>query len=415
MTAQSLSRFIGLRYVRSRQEEGFFSLVSIFSFAAMTLGVAALIIVLSVMNGFDREIKLRILNVIPHLSLHYEPAPEDKVSELRAIRALTGVDEASYYVDGEGMLSAQGQLQGVSIQGVDPNSNGLYNSVAQSMIAGGFEQLDGGKYGVVLGAMLARSLRVVTGDQVLLTLPQVILTPAGVFPRVKTLTVVGIFQVGAQVDSGLAFIHVDDAGKLYKTGNRSAGIRVRVENPFDLSPTLMALADKPGPQPEVMSWQTSMKTLFAAIKMEKTVVGLLMAVIIAVAGFNIIASLVLMVASKRKDIAVLRAMGATAGLISGIFRVQGTVAGLSGVVLGAVSGCLIALNLAAIVSFIESLIGVQLFDPQVYFISSLPSDLRWADVAVIVFFGAITSILATLYPAYRAGKVSPAEVLRYEH
>jgi len=415
MTANSLSRFIGLRYVRSRQEEGFFSLVSIFSFAAMTLGVAALIIVLSVMNGFDREIKLRILNVIPHLSLHYEPAPEEKESELRAIHALPGVDEASYYVDGEGMLSAQGQLQGVSIQGVDPNSNGLYNSVAQSMIAGGFEQLYGGKYGVVLGAMLARSLRVVTGDQVLLTLPQVILTPAGVFPRVKTLTVVGIFQVGAQVDSGLAFIHVDDAGKLYKTGNRSAGIRVRVENPFDLSPTLMALADKPGPQPEVMSWQTSMKTLFAAIKMEKTVVGLLMAVIIAVAGFNIIASLVLMVASKRKDIAVLRAMGATAGLISGIFRVQGTVAGLSGVVLGTVSGCLIALNLAAIVSFIESLFGVQLFDPQVYFISSLPSDLRWADVAVIVFFGAITSILATLYPAYRAGKVSPAEVLRYEH
>jgi ABC-type transport system, involved in lipoprotein release, permease component len=330
MSLNQLVTFIGLRYIRSRQEEGFFSLVSIFSFAAMTLGVAALIIVLSVMNGFDKEIKLRILNVIPHLSLHYEPAPADKNAELAAILGLPGVEEASYYVDGEGMLSAQGQLQGVSIQGVDPASNGLYNSVADSMIMGGFDQLQPGEFGVVLGAMLARSLKVVTGDQVLLTLPEVILTPAGVFPRVKTLTVVGIFQVGAQVDTGLAFIHVDDASKLYRTRDRNAGIRVRLVNPFELNPTLGALQDKPGLQPEVTSWQSSMKTLFAAIKMEKTVVGLLMAVIIAVAGFNIIASLVLMVASKRKDIAVLRAMGATAGLISGIFRVQGTVAGLVG-------------------------------------------------------------------------------------
>lgn len=415
MAAHSLSRFIGLRYVRSRQEESFFSLVSVFSFAAMTLGVAALIIVLSVMNGFDREIKLRILNVIPHLSLGYEPAPESKAEELSLIRTLPGVEEASYYVEGEGMLSAQGQLQGVSVQGVDPSNSGLYNGVSQSMIVGGFDSLEAGNYGVVMGAMLARSLKVVTGDQVLLTLPQVILTPAGVFPRVKTLTVVGIFQVGAQVDSGLAFIHVDDAGKLYQTLGRSAGIRVRVVDPFDLDETLQALNQKPGVRPEVTSWQSSMKTLFAAIKMEKTVVGLLMGVIIAVAGFNIIASLVLMVASKRKDIAVLRAMGATAGLISGIFRVQGTVAGLSGVLLGAVSGCLIALNLADIVSFLESMLGIQLFDPQVYFISRLPSDLRWADVAIIVFFGAIISVLATLYPAYRAGKVSPAEVLRYEH
>jgi lipoprotein-releasing system permease protein len=407
--------FIGLRYVRSRQEEGFFSLVSIFSFAAMTLGVAALIIVLSVMNGFDREIKQRILNVVPHISLTYGSGDNEPAADLAAIAALPEVVAASTYVDGQGMLSARGLLQGVSVQGLDPGTAGPQAVLRNHMLAGSLDALVPGGYGVVIGSSLARSLDVITGDEVLLTLPQMTLTPVGVFPRVKRLQVVGIYQVGAQVDSGIAMVHIADAQKLYRLGTRVNGIRVSVADPFAIAGVQGELAARFAGRGEVSTWQQAMKTLFAAIKMEKTVVGLLLTVIIAVAGFNIVASLVLMVANKRKDIAVLRAMGASSGTITGIFTVQGGVAGLAGVALGVAGGCLIAWQLGEIVSGIEGLLGMTIFDPEVYFISQLPSDLRWPDVALIATVGVVISFLATLYPAWRAGQVSPAEVLRYEH
>ncbi|MCK9503572.1 MAG: lipoprotein-releasing ABC transporter permease subunit [Porticoccaceae bacterium] len=414
----SLPWFIGLRYVRSRKEEGFFSLVSVFSFAAMTLGVAALIIVLSVMNGFDREIKERILNVVPHITLTFAKPRADWQGGEKAIDGLAGVVDISPFVDGQAMLSAQGQLQGISLQGIDPGGGGIVETLRENMLSGSLDNLRPGDYGVVLGSLLARSLNVVSGDEVLLTLPQMTLTPVGVFPRVKNLRVVGVYQVGAQVDTGIALVHVADAQKLLRLGNGYEGLRISVADPFNLNDQVAALAtvaDSPGEGGTITTWQQAMKTLFAAIKMEKTVVGLLLCVIIAVAGFNIVASLVLMVASKRKDIAVLRAMGATSATVTGIFRVQGTVAGISGVALGVVAGCLIAWKLGVIVNAIEKLIGKTLFDPEVYFISQLPSVLLWQDVAIIAGFGVLISILATLYPAYRAGQVSPSEVLRYEH
>ncbi|MGD9660737.1 MAG: lipoprotein-releasing ABC transporter permease subunit [Porticoccaceae bacterium] len=410
--------FIGLRYVRSKKEEGFFSLVSVFSFAAMTLGVAALIIVLSVMNGFDREIKERILNVVPHITLSFAKPRADWQNSDKAINELSGIIDVSPFVDGQAMLSAQGQLQGISVQGIDPDSGGIVDTLKESMLSGTLSNLQPGEYGVVLGSLLARSLNVVSGDQVLLTLPQMTLTPVGVFPRVKNLRVVGVYQVGAQVDTGIALIHVVDAQKLLRLGNGYEGLRISVADPFNLDDQTAALAkmaDQSFDESTVSTWQESMKTLFAAIKMEKTVVGLLLCVIIAVAGFNIVASLVLMVASKRKDIAVLRAMGATSATVTGIFRIQGTVAGISGVALGVMLGCLIAWKLGVIVSLIEKLVGKTLFDPEIYFISQLPSVLLWQDVAIIAAFGVLISVLATLYPAYRAGQVSPSEVLRYEH
>ena len=411
--ARSLSWFIGLRYVRSKQEEGFFSLISIFSFAAMCLGVAALIIVLSVMNGFDREIKERILDVVPHVTVIPE-GPGAVSLDSRRLASLPGVQTVSPYVDGQGMLSAGGYLEGVSVQGIDPEGKSAFSPLAEKMIAGNLERLRPGDYGVVLGSLLARSLGVMTGDQVLLTLPQLTITPVGAFPRVKHLRVVGIFQVGAQVDSGIALVHVDDAARLYRTGGHE-GIRLTVANPFDLSGIIGATRGEAGEEVRVATWQEEMSALFAAIRMEKTVVGLLLAVIIAVAGFNIVASLVLMVAAKRRDIAVLKAMGAESGTVTGIFRVQGGAAGFSGVALGTAAGCLIAWQLGDIVAALESLFGVSVFDPQVYFISRLPTDIRLTDVLVVAGLGLAVSLVATLYPAYRAGQISPAEILRYEH
>ena len=410
-----LSFFIGLRYVRSKQSEGFFSIVSGLSFGAMTLGVMALIIVLSVMNGFDREIKTRILNVVPHLAIERHMPLTGWREALAPVLAHPAVTAASPYVEAQGMLSAGGGFEGASIQGLDPANNATLALLADNLVAGSLDGLRPGEYGVVLGRLLARNLKVMTGDSVLLTLPEMTVTPVGVCPRVKRLRVVGVFEVGAQVDAGIAFIHIADAQKLLRTGDGIQGVRLTLADPFAVERVLADLAPLLPEDARASSWQHSLRALFDAIKMEKLVVGVLLAVIIAVAAFNIVASLVLMVADKRKDIAVLRAMGATSATVNGIFRVQGAAVGLSGVLLGTLAGCLLAWRLGAIVGFFEGLLGVAVFDPEIYFISELPSDLQWPDVAIVAGLGVIISLLATLYPAWRAGQVSPAEVLRYEH
>lgn len=407
--------FIGLRFVRSKHSEGFFSLVSLLSFGAMTLGVMALIVVLSVMNGFDREIKSRILNVVPHVTLeHATPLASwrEDFGEVLADKAVTG---ASPYVEAQAMLSSAGGMEGVSLQGIDPLDTPVLSLLEDNLLAGNFSALAAGEYGVVLGSMLARHLRVMTGDDVLVTLPEMTVTPVGVFPRVKRLKVVAVYQVGAQVDSGIAFVHIADAQRLLRTGEDVHGLRLSLVDPFAVEGVLPRIRDRAPQGAVVTSWHESLRSLFDAIQMEKTVVGVLLTVIIAVAAFNIVASLVLMVADKRKDIAVLRAMGATGRVVSAIFRVQGASVGLSGVALGVLTGCLLAWQLGTIVAFVERLFGVAIFDPEIYFISQLPSDLQWPDVAIVATIGTVISLLATLYPAWRAGQVSPAEILRYEH
>ena len=407
--------FIGLRFVRSKQSEGFFSLVSLLSFGAMTLGVMALIVVLSVMNGFDREIKSRILDVVPHITVEHSTPLATWREDYPDLIADAAVSGASPYVEGQAMLSSAAGMEGVSLQGVDPQDTPVLSLLEDNLLAGDFGGLAPGEYGVVLGSLLARSLRVMTGDEVLVTLPEVTVTPVGVFPRVKRLKVVAVFQVGAQVDNGIAFLHIADAQRLLRTGANVHGLRLSLVDPFAVEAVLPRLRTVAPEGATVASWHQSLRSLFDAIQMEKTVVGLLLTVIIAVAAFNIVASLVLMVADKRKDIAVLRAMGATSATVTAIFRVQGASVGLSGVALGVVAGCLLAWQLGAIVAFVEELFGVAIFDPEVYFISQLPSDLQWVDVVVVAAIGAVISLLATLYPAWRAGQVSPAEILRYEH
>lgn len=407
--------FIGLRFVRCKQSEGFFSLVSLLSFGAMTLGVMALIVVLSVMNGFDREIKSRILDVVPHITVE-QATPLDRWREdYRALLNDVNVIGGSPYVEAQAMLSSGDGMAGVSLQGVDPGDTPVLSLLEDNLLAGDFSALAPGEYGVVLGSLLARNLRVMTGDEVLATLPEVTVTPVGVFPRVKRLRVVAVFEVGAQVDNGIAFMHLADAQRLLRTGGDVHGVRLTLKDPFDVETVLPRLRNRVDGDARVSSWHESLRSLFDAIQMEKTVVGLLLTVIIAVAAFNIVASLVLMVADKRKDIAVLRAMGATSAMVTAIFRVQGASVGLAGVALGVLAGCLLAWRLGEIVTFFENLLGIAIFDPEVYFISQLPSDLQWLDVAVVAAIGITISLLATLYPAWRAGQVSPAEILRYEH
>lgn len=417
----NLPLFIGLRYIRSKRSNGFVSFVSFLSFIAMALGVMALIVVLSVMNGFDREIKQRILNVVPHITVTKERGIQKWVELGGALKSVDGVKEYAPFVEGYGLLSSSSLSQGVLIQGIDPVQEAGVSPINEQMIVGNIEHLEPGHYGIVLGNLLARSLGVIVGDTVILSLPELNVTPAGIFPRFKRFTVRGVFQVGAQVDNGLAFVHYQDAQKLYRLGTRVNGVKLNIDDPLNADDLVPFLKQSPfftqptNDAPQIKTWAAEMSSLFQAIKMEKNVVGVLLAAIVAVAAFNIVASLVLMVADKRRDIAVLRTLGSQSNTVSAIFMVQGITVGLLGVVTGAILGCLLAVFIGDIVSWLEVHAGFQVFDPNVYFISQLPSQLLWIDVLVVSFLGMILSILATIYPARRAGQVLPAEALRYDH
>lgn len=410
---KNLPLFIGLRYTRSKRREGFVSFISGFSLFAMALGVMALIVVLSVMNGFDSEIKQRLLRVVPHITgVGPEPVSPAQIAELeqRLLGGESTVAAVVPMVQTYAMLSYQSEQAGVMVQGIDSNWPNA-QLVKEHMIAGHLEQLQPGEFGIVLGSQLARQLNTFVGDRLQLTLPEVSISPAGIFPRLKRFVVMGVFTVGAQVDASVAFIHQQDARKLLRLGDNYQGVQLQMHSAYDADQWLLT---EDLPEWRWRSWSEQMGTLFQAMRMEKMVVSLLLSVIIAVAAFNIIASLVLMVADKRKDIAVVRAMGASSGLVVKVFMVQGMAVGMMGIIVGTALGSLLAYFIGDIVAFMEALTGVYLFDPSVYLISALPSRLLWSDVAIVTSCAGLISFLATLYPAWRAGQVLPAEALRYE-
>ncbi|WP_347329619.1 lipoprotein-releasing ABC transporter permease subunit [Marinimicrobium locisalis] len=404
---------IGLRYTRAKRRHQFISFISAFSLVGMALGVMALIVVLSVMNGFDREMKSRILSVVPHGFIDAQPELENWEALADQVRAHPRVRGVAPYIEGFGLVNYGRGVEGIQIQGVLPQAQTEVSVVEQRMLLGTTEDLRAGQFNVVMGRLLARQLGLSLGDSVTITLPDIRITPAGVFPRMRRFTLVGVFEVGAQMDQRLALIHLGDAQRLFRYQGVQ-GVQVQVDDIYQAASIMQQIAQGLEGDYRVRDWSQTQGSLFQAVKMEKVVISVLLGIIIAVAAFNIVSSLILMVADKRGDIAVLRTLGMTAREIMAVFVVQGSVVGLIGTLVGAVTGCVLAAYIGPLVSAMESLLDLQVFDPSVYFISHLPSQLLWQDVAVICAVAVLLSFLATLYPAWRAAKIEPAEALRYE-
>ena len=410
--------FIGLRYTRAKRRNHFISFISLTSMVGIALGVAALIIVLSVMNGFQQELRARILGVASHLQI---TGVNNVLSDWQTLAANVEknphVEAAAPYIMAQGMLSYGQAVQGAIVRGVLPAQEERVAELGGHMRAGRLEDLKPGEFGIVLGVELAQSLGVVLGDKVVVLAPQGQFTPTGVVPRIKQFRVVGLFEIGMyEYDAGLALIHMDDAAKLYRMSDTVSGLRLKLDDLFRapaVTHTLNTDLQSEG-RYFISDWTQQHANFFRAVQMEKRVMFLILALIVAVAAFNIVSTLVMAVTDKRADIAIMRTVGASPRSILKIVIVQGALIGVIGTVSGAIFGVLIALNIETIVPFIEHVFNVQFLSKDVYYISDLPSELLWSDVATITVMSFVLSLLATLYPSWRAAKTNPAEALRYE-
>lgn len=415
-TIANYAAFIGLRYSFSRKRNRFTSLISMVSMLGMVLGVASLITVLAVMNGFAGELRGRILSLVAHG--YIEQAAGDGISEWRTLLAdvqqATGVVAVSPYITDKVIFSNARSLRGAVLTGIDPSLERQVSSIPAAMVSGDLHSLDEDGFNVVLGASLAQILGVQVGDYLDVTVPRLTVTPLGVFPRSKRLLVSGLFQVGAQPDAFQAYVSLKTGQKLLGQAGQIDGLQVKTSGLFSAPQTMAALAQNLPGTYEVKDWSQTQGSLFRAVKLEKVMVSLLLLSVVAVAAFNIVSTLVMSVAEKRGDIAVLRTMGARASGIMVIFMAHGLGMAVVGISAGALLGITLASNISRITAFLETTLGVKLFDPSVYFISELPSDLQWPDVGGVVLASLVLSLLATVYPAWRATRIAPAEVLRYE-
>ena len=407
---------VGLRYTHAKRRNHFISFISIVSMAGIALGVMALIVVLSVMNGFQEELRARILGVAAHLEIS---GPADRLADWRGVLAQAQQNKevlsGAPYVNAQGMLANGDMVRGAIIRGVLPELESQVADFAQHMKAGKLADLKPGDFGIVLGAELARALNVYPGDKLVLLTPQGNITPAGVMPRVKQFTVTGIFEAGMfEYDSGLALIHLQDAQKLLRLGNDVSGVRLKLNELFRAPLVTRALSQSLSGHYYLTDWTQSHANFFRAVAIEKRMMFLILLLIVAVAAFNIVSTLVMAVTDKQSDIAILRTLGARPASIMTIFIVQGAFIGVFGTLLGVASGVLLALNVETVVPFIERLAGMDLFPADVYYISQLPSKLVWGDVGIIGGVSLLISLVATLYPSWRASRINPAEALRYE-
>ena len=412
--------FVGLRYTRAKRKNHFISFISTTSMIGIALGVAALIVVLSVMNGFQEELRARILGVAAHVQITQSNHRLSDWQELqnKVIRA-PHVQAAAPFVMAQAMLSGTDAVQGTIVRGVLPEYEKKVSELSSAMKIGQLQQLKAGEFGIILGADLAQNLGVVVGDKITVMAPQGQVTPAGMVPRIKQFTLVGLFQIGMyEYDAGLALIHIEDAAKLFQMGDQVSGLRLKLDDLF-LAPQVThqlaetTLADYPETY-YLTDWTQEHANFFRAVQMEKRVMFIILTLIVAVAAFNIVSTLVMAVADKRADIAILRTFGASPQSIMRIFVIQGAMIGFVGTVLGGLFGVLIALNIGTIVPFIEHLFHVEFLAKDVYYISELPSHLLWSDVLTIMLLSLGLSLLATLYPSWKASKMQAAEALRYD-
>jgi lipoprotein-releasing system permease protein len=407
---------VGLRYTRAKRRNHFISFISATSMAGIALGVAALIVVLSVMNGFQKELRARILGVASHVQIS---GADDRLADWRGVAKLAAqeprVVASAPFINAQAMLTAGQAVRGSVVRGIVPELEDKVAEISQHMRVGKLASLQAGAFNIVLGSELARALGVLAGDKVALIAPQGLVTPAGVIPRLKQFTVTGIFEVGMfEYDSGLALVNLQDAQKLYQMGDAVSGVRLRLDDLFAARNVARDLMTKMSSDYYATDWTRSHANFFRAVEIEKRVMFIILLLIVAVAAFNIVSTLVMLVTDKQADIAILRTIGASPGSIVQIFMVQGALIGVIGTFAGLVSGVLLAFNVGTVVPFIESLLGFKFLAKDIYYISDLPSDVQLGDVTTIGIVSLILSFIATLYPSWRASKVNPAEALRYE-
>lgn len=407
-----LALFIGLRYTRAERSNRFISFISLISMLGLMLGVAVLITVLSVMNGFDRELKTRILGMIPQATVTSSEIIPNWQPLAKEIAKNPNVEAVAPFIQLQGMLTANGQVAGIMVTGIEPEYEEKVSIIHQHMSDGDIKTLQAGGFNIVIGQSMADSLGVTLGDKVTLVLPEASPSPAGVIPRFKRFTVSGIFDISPEVNSLMAFIPMNDAARLLRLPDGAQGIRMKLNDLF-VAPTVAQQSANIMPQTLIPNdWTSTHGNLFGAIQMEKAMVGLLLFLIILVAAFNIVSSLVMLVTDKKADIAILKTFGASPKLITQVFMVQGLVIGVIGTLAGTVLGVVMALSVSNVVGWLNSAFGLHLFDA--YFINYLPSELAWRDVFVIALASLVISFLATIYPAKRASSIQPAQTLRYE-
>ncbi len=408
---------VGLRYTRARRGSGrnsFISFIALTSMAGIALGVAALIVVLSVMNGFQDELRTRSLSVASHIEIRGLLALVDDAAVAQAALANPHVKAAAPYVLGQAMLASGEANRGAIIRGIDPAREEGVADFGSHMRAGSLAALKPGEFGIVLGGDLARALGVRVGDSVVVITPQGNITAAGTLPRLKSFRVVGVFEVGMyEFDSGLALIDIDDAEKLYRLPGVS-GVRLKLDDMFNAPEVARELAGTLRGSMEIRDWTQSHANFFRAVQIEKRVMFIILTLIVAVAAFNIVSAQVMTVTDKHADIAILRTLGASPSSIMAIFMLQGALIGFIGTAIGVVGGIVLALNVGTVLPAIERTFNVQFLDKSVYYISELPSDLQRGDVVTIAAIALVLALVATIYPAWSAAKVNPAEALRYE-
>lgn len=407
---------VGLRYTRAKRRNHFISFISLISMGGVALGVAALIVVLSVMNGFQTELRERILAVVSHVQIS---GANGEMSDWPQVAAQASehprVLGAAPFIQAQGMLSFGTAVRGVMVRGVLPDFEDKVAEFRSHMKKGSFDALTPDSFNIVLGAELARALSVTVGDRVTLVAPQGVVTPAGVVPRLKTFTVAGIFEVGMfEYDSGLALIRLEDAQRLYRMDDRVSGVRLKIDDLFAAPRVVRELASRLDTDAYLTDWTQSHANFFRAVQIEKNMMFIILSLIVAVAAFNIVSTLVMAVTDKQADIAILRTLGARPGSIMAIFMVQGALIGTIGLAAGVAGGVALASNIDVVVPFLERVLGMQFLSREVYYISELPSELQWGDVATITVVAFVLSLLATIYPSWRAARTNPAEALRYE-
>jgi lipoprotein-releasing system permease protein len=408
--------YIGLRYTRAKRRSGFVSFIAMTSMIGIALGVAALIVVLSVMNGFGKELRERTLSMTAHATITGGSGSLENWQEVQArVEDNTHILSMAPYTQGEAMIGNNSRVSGAMIRGILPEQEMKVAEVGDRMISGSLSDLKENEFGIILGRELASALGVFEGDKVTLITPQASVTPIGVLPRLRRFTVVGVFEVGMhQFDRSLALIYMSDAQKLFSLQNKVDGIRLKLDDMDKAREVGQEIEAVLGDDYWVQDWTDMNGNLFKALQTEKVVMFIILLLIVAVAAFNIISTLVMTVKDKQSDIAILRTIGMTPGSIMVIFIIQGVIIGLIGTFLGVLLGVPIALNVNEIVHFVETLFHTKFLSPDIYYITEIHSDLRIHEVLTYAISAFLLSVLATIYPAWRASKIQPADALRYE-